>query len=257
MAAKRTDSNPFSPDIAMQIEAFFTGGSPDDPKRQRDDEPPHETQHPLKRVRGVGREVDEDSCEAEEIPFLASECWDWYSLQPCPKQVACDENIPLLDRLDAIRQLYGVFPDSVPLGDTAQSNDIRALHARGLWHMVRSLPRPLLRSSQLPYDCTVHIGPKWRERLDMLIAGRPLAIQERFGEQCQVMRTLKTVHGVGKVYAYKFAQQGIRSIDDLKQQPHLLTSAQALGVQHYDHLQQPIPRIEAETWRQLVADAVG
>ena len=57
-----------------------------------------------------------------------------------------------------------------------------------------------------------------------------------------VIALFKTIPGVGDIWAEKFWINGIKSLDDLKKHPNLMTHQQRVGLKYYDDLQQRIPR---------------
>lgn len=54
------------------------------------------------------------------------------------------------------------------------------------------------------------------------------------------------IHGVGKVKADEWYRKGYRTLDDLKNNPEILSSQQRLGLHYFEDFEQRIPRQEVE-----------
>uniref|UniRef100_A0A2C9K182 DNA polymerase n=1 Tax=Biomphalaria glabrata TaxID=6526 RepID=A0A2C9K182_BIOGL len=73
-------------------------------------------------------------------------------------------------------------------------------------------------------------------------------------EMTQVLKLFTNVWGAGPQTALAWYQQGLRTIDDLKQKAHL-TSQQKVGVRLYDELLDRMPREEAGEIEKVVREA--
>jgi DNA polymerase beta len=67
-------------------------------------------------------------------------------------------------------------------------------------------------------------------------------IKKHIPQSEKIMKKFQTVHGIGPAKSKEFYEKGMRSIDDLKQNEHLLTHAQKIGIKYYDDLQKRVPR---------------
>ena len=57
-----------------------------------------------------------------------------------------------------------------------------------------------------------------------------------------IIALFKTIPGVGDAWAEKFWNEGIKSLEELKKRPDLMTRQQRIGLKYYDDLQKRIPR---------------
>eukprot|EP00347_Sterkiella_histriomuscorum_P022919 403336657 len=71
-------------------------------------------------------------------------------------------------------------------------------------------------------------------------------------ESVVVAELLEGVWGVGPKLAQKLYKQGIRSIEDLRQNQHLLTEMQKIGLKYYEDIKQRIPRDEVTEMLELI-----
>eukprot|EP00347_Sterkiella_histriomuscorum_P009071 403342628 len=71
-------------------------------------------------------------------------------------------------------------------------------------------------------------------------------------ESVVVTELLEGVWGVGPKLAQKLYKQGIRSIEDLRQNQHLLTEMQKIGLKYYEDIKQRIPRHEVTQMLELI-----
>ena len=67
-----------------------------------------------------------------------------------------------------------------------------------------------------------------------------------------IIDKLSSILGVGPAAALKWWDAGIRSIDDLKQKPDLLTKTQRIGVKYYKDLHTRIPRKQIQIFELMV-----
>ncbi|XP_052590390.1 DNA-directed DNA/RNA polymerase mu isoform X3 [Peromyscus californicus insignis] len=80
--------------------------------------------------------------------------------------------------------------------------------------------------------------------------------QVRSSERHQTMKLFTQVFGVGVKTANRWYQEGLRTLDELREQPQRLTHQQKAGLQYYEDLSTPVGRADAEALQQLVAAAV-
>ncbi|XP_031197823.1 DNA-directed DNA/RNA polymerase mu isoform X3 [Mastomys coucha] len=81
--------------------------------------------------------------------------------------------------------------------------------------------------------------------------------QVRCSERHQTMKLFTQVFGVGVKTASRWYQEGLRTLDDLREQPQRLTQQQKAGLQYYQDLSTPVRRADAEALQQLVEAAVS
>lgn len=76
-------------------------------------------------------------------------------------------------------------------------------------------------------------------------------IQALEQERANPLHVLTKVYGVGPKKAKALLDQGIATLDDLRANTHLLTSASQAGLRHYDDIEARIPRAEIEQYDAL------
>lgn len=122
--------------------------------------------------------------------------------------------------------------------------------------MLKSLPYPVTSLSQLqglPY-----FGEhSFRVIEELLEHGTCEEVEQiRCSERHQTMKLFTQVFGVGVKTASRWYQEGLRTLDELREQPQRLTQQQKAGLQYHQDLSTPVSRAEAEALQQLVEAAV-
>uniref|UniRef100_A0A8C0CVA0 DNA-directed DNA/RNA polymerase mu n=1 Tax=Balaenoptera musculus TaxID=9771 RepID=A0A8C0CVA0_BALMU len=79
----------------------------------------------------------------------------------------------------------------------------------------------------------------------------------RLSERYQAMKVRRAIFGVGVRTADRRYREGLRTLDDLREQPQRLTQQQRAGLQHHQDLSTPILPSDVETLQQAVEAAVG
>nr|XP_031535463.1 LOW QUALITY PROTEIN: DNA-directed DNA/RNA polymerase mu [Vicugna pacos] len=79
----------------------------------------------------------------------------------------------------------------------------------------------------------------------------------RLSERYQTMKLFTQIFGVGVKTADRWYREGLRTLDDLQEQPQRLTQQQKAGLQHHQDLSALIQRSDAEALHQVVEAAVG
>ncbi|XP_054427390.1 DNA-directed DNA/RNA polymerase mu isoform X1 [Pteronotus mesoamericanus] len=79
----------------------------------------------------------------------------------------------------------------------------------------------------------------------------------RLSERYRSMKLFTQVFGVGVRTADRWYQEGLRTLDDVREQVQRLTEQQKAGLQHHRDLGTPVQRPEAEALQQAVEAAVG
>jgi len=94
-----------------------------------------------------------------------------------------------------------------------------------------------------------NIGPTIMDKLIEFKETGTLRILER--EKNNPVNVIANVYGIGPKKAKELVDKGIASIDELKEQQHLLNDVQKLGLKHYDDIMKRIPRSEIDEYYKL------
>ncbi|XP_073921549.1 DNA-directed DNA/RNA polymerase mu isoform X4 [Castor canadensis] len=98
-----------------------------------------------------------------------------------------------------------------------------------------------------------------RHRLEELLEHGACEEVERVccSERYRTMKLFTHIFGVGVRTADRWYQEGLRTLDELREQPQRLTQQQKAGLQHHRDLSTPVGRFDAEAVQQVVEAAVG
>uniref|UniRef100_A0A2I3HH62 DNA polymerase mu n=1 Tax=Nomascus leucogenys TaxID=61853 RepID=A0A2I3HH62_NOMLE len=98
-----------------------------------------------------------------------------------------------------------------------------------------------------------------RHRLEELLEHGVCEEVERVrrSERYQTMKLFTQIFGVGVRTADRWYREGLRTLDDLRQQPQKLTQQQKAGLQHHRDLSTPVLRSDVDALQQAVEEAVG
>nr|XP_051708987.1 DNA-directed DNA/RNA polymerase mu isoform X3 [Oryctolagus cuniculus] len=123
--------------------------------------------------------------------------------------------------------------------------------------VLRALPRPVTAHSQL--QGLPHFGEHSSRVVQELLEHGVCEEVERVrsSERFRTMKLFTQIFGVGVRTADRWYQEGLRTLDDLRQQPRRLTAQQRAGLQYHQDLSTPVQRPEAEALQHLVEAAVG
>ncbi|CAO2640506.1 DNA-directed DNA/RNA polymerase mu [Lemmus lemmus] len=123
--------------------------------------------------------------------------------------------------------------------------------------VLKSLPWPVTSMSQL--QGLPHLGGhSSRVIQELLEHGTCEEVEQvRCSERHQTMKLFTHVFGVGVKTANRWYQEGLRTLDELREQPQKLTKQQKAGLQYYQDLSTPVGRADAEALQQLVEAAVS
>jgi NAD-dependent DNA ligase len=126
---------------------------------------------------------------------------------------------------------------------TGQPFRARAYHKAAEMIMIMQTPITSLEQVKGKPGIGSTILEKLQEYLD---TGKILALEKH---RSNPIHTFTKIYGVGPKKAQAFINLGIKSLDELRQQPDLLNTSQKLGLQYYDDLQLRIPREEIEEYK--------
>ncbi|XP_054350746.1 DNA-directed DNA/RNA polymerase mu isoform X11 [Pongo pygmaeus] len=98
-----------------------------------------------------------------------------------------------------------------------------------------------------------------RHRLEELLEHGVCEEVERVrrSERYQTMKLFTQIFGVGVRTADRWYREGLRTLDDLREQPQKLTQQQKAGLQHHRDLSTPVLRSDVDALQQAVEEAVG
>lgn len=105
--------------------------------------------------------------------------------------------------------------------------------------------------------------PQWKskilQKIDEIVRTGALqaATEARQDSKVLAIQQLMRVPEVGPSKAESLYQEGITSLEQLQQQPHLLNRKQLIGLRHLADLETRIPRAEMDTWQSLLLQTVG
>ncbi|XP_028634087.1 DNA-directed DNA/RNA polymerase mu isoform X2 [Grammomys surdaster] len=137
-----------------------------------------------------------------------------------------------------------------------EGNEGRLLSFYRAASVLKSLPCPVTSLSQLrglPYFGE-HSSRVIQELLEHGTCEE--VDQVRCSERYQTMKLFTRVFGVGVKTANRWYQEGLRTLEELREQPQRLTQQQKAGLQYYQDLSTPVRRADAEALQQLVEAAV-
>ncbi|XP_027243994.1 DNA-directed DNA/RNA polymerase mu isoform X1 [Cricetulus griseus] len=137
-----------------------------------------------------------------------------------------------------------------------EGNEGRLLSFYRAASVLKSLPCPVTSLSQL--QGLPHFGEHSSRVIQELLEHGACEEVERVrcSERHQTMKLFTQIFGVGVKTANRWYQEGLRTLDELREQPQRLTQQQKAGLQYYQDLSTPVGRADAEALQQLVEAAV-
>jgi DNA ligase (NAD+) len=91
-----------------------------------------------------------------------------------------------------------------------------------------------------------NFGPAILEKLEEFVLRGSVDIIEK--EKVNPVNILCDVYGIGPKKAQELVASGIRSIDDLRRNSHMLNNVQKIGLQYYEDILKRIPRSEIDQY---------
>ncbi|XP_012502439.1 PREDICTED: DNA-directed DNA/RNA polymerase mu isoform X1 [Propithecus coquereli] len=154
-------------------------------------------------------------------------------------------NISLTEALETLAEAAGF-----------EGSEGRCLTFHRAASVLRALPRPIIALSQL--RGLPHFGEHSSRVVQELLEHGVCEEVERVrrSERYQTMKLFTQIFGVGVRTADRWYQEGLRTLDDLREQPQRLTQQQKAGLQHHRDLSTPVLRPDVEALQQLVEAAV-
>ncbi|XP_002713892.2 DNA-directed DNA/RNA polymerase mu isoform X1 [Oryctolagus cuniculus] len=166
---------------------------------------------------------------------------------------ACQRPTPLPHHNTALSEALETLAEAAGF----EGSEGRLLSFRRAASVLRALPRPVTAHSQL--QGLPHFGEHSSRVVQELLEHGVCEEVERVrsSERFRTMKLFTQIFGVGVRTADRWYQEGLRTLDDLRQQPRRLTAQQRAGLQHHQDLSTPVQRPEAEALQHLVEAAVG
>ncbi|KAL0618977.1 DNA-directed DNA/RNA polymerase mu [Plecturocebus cupreus] len=123
--------------------------------------------------------------------------------------------------------------------------------------VLKALPSPVTAMSQLQGlpQLGEHSSRVVQELLEHGVCEEVERV--RSSERYQTMKLFTQVFGVGVRTADRWYREGLRTLDDLREQPQKLTQQQKAGLQHHQDLSTPVLRSDVDALQQVVEEAVG
>nr|5VZA_A Chain A, DNA-directed DNA/RNA polymerase mu [Homo sapiens]5VZB_A Chain A, DNA-directed DNA/RNA polymerase mu [Homo sapiens]5VZC_A Chain A, DNA-directed DNA/RNA polymerase mu [Homo sapiens] len=123
--------------------------------------------------------------------------------------------------------------------------------------VLKALPSPVTTLSQL--QGLPHFGEHSSRVVQELLEHGVCEEVERVrrSERYQTMKLFTQIFGVGVKTADRWYREGLRTLDDLREQPQKLTQQQKAGLQHHQDLSTPVLRSDVDALQQVVEEAVG
>ncbi|KAL7376297.1 hypothetical protein ABVT39_005056 [Epinephelus coioides] len=123
--------------------------------------------------------------------------------------------------------------------------------------VLKALPKPVTSMTQLRgLPCLG--GHSLRVIKDILENGTSSEVEStKQSEQFNALKVLTGIFGVGVKTAGRWIRDGIHNLQQLQASGQTLNRAQRAGLEHYDDLNQPVSKAEADTIGEIVEEAVA
>ncbi|XP_048187687.1 DNA-directed DNA/RNA polymerase mu-like [Perognathus longimembris pacificus] len=172
---------------------------------------------------------------------------DWIPPYACQRPTPLTHhNTPLSEALDILAEAAGF-----------EGSEGRCLSFQRASAVLRALPCPVTSLRQL--QGLPHFGEHSSRVVQELLEHGTCEEVERVrcSERYQTMKLFTQIFGVGVKTANRWYLEGLRTLDELQEQPQRLNRQQKAGLQHHQDLSTPVGRSDAEALQELVEAAVG
>ncbi|XP_068430481.1 DNA-directed DNA/RNA polymerase mu [Clinocottus analis] len=166
---------------------------------------------------------------------------------------ACQRRTGLENHNTALTDALSLLAESAEL----RGEDGRGVAFRRAAAVLKALPEPVTDAAQLAgLPCLG--GHSLRVIKDVLENGASAEVRatER-SERFKALKVLTGIFGVGVKTAERWIREGIHSLQQLQESGRELNRAQRAGLQHYEDLNQPVTRPQADTVAAIVEEAVA
>ncbi|XP_020018619.2 DNA-directed DNA/RNA polymerase mu isoform X1 [Castor canadensis] len=166
---------------------------------------------------------------------------------------ACQRPTPLTHHNTTLSEALETLAEAAGF----EGSEGRLLSFRRAASVLRALPGPVTSLSQL--QGLPHFGKHSSRVVQELLEHGACEEVERVccSERYRTMKLFTHIFGVGVRTADRWYQEGLRTLDELREQPQRLTQQQKAGLQHHRDLSTPVGRFDAEAVQQVVEAAVG
>nr|WKN12665.1 PolM [Chaunax abei] len=165
---------------------------------------------------------------------------------------ACQRRTSLNNHNTVLTEALSLLADNAELsGDEGRGVAFRRAAA-----VLKALPKPVTDMTQLRgLPC---LGEhSLRVIKDILEDGASSEVEStKRSERYKALKVLTGIFGVGVKTADRWFREGIRDLQQLQDSGQTLNQAQQAGLEHYDDLNQPVTRAEADAVGEIVEKAV-
>uniref|UniRef100_A0A3Q3LQ72 DNA-directed DNA/RNA polymerase mu n=1 Tax=Mastacembelus armatus TaxID=205130 RepID=A0A3Q3LQ72_9TELE len=196
----------------------------------------------------------ESMCAGGPVPIL-----DRHKLQVRSEVVAfsvpsyaCQRRIALDHHNTVLADALSLLAENAELSD----EDGRGVAFRRAAAVLKALPRQVTSMAQLKgLPCLG--GHSLRVIKDVLDNGASDEVEStKRSERYKALKVLTGIFGVGAKTAARWISEGIHTLQQLQASGHTLNRAQQAGLEHYDDLNQPVTKAEADAIGEIVEKAV-
>ncbi|XP_003465873.2 DNA-directed DNA/RNA polymerase mu isoform X2 [Cavia porcellus] len=165
---------------------------------------------------------------------------------------ACQRSTPLMHHNSSLSEALETLAEAAGF----EGSEGRLLSFRRAASVLKALPWPVTELSQL--QGLPHFGEHSTSVIQELLERGVCEEVERVrcSERYRTMKLFTQIFGVGVKTANQWYQEGLRTLDELQEQPRRLTRQQQAGLQHHLDLCTPVGRPDAEALQQLVEATV-
>ncbi|EHB00070.1 DNA polymerase mu [Heterocephalus glaber] len=166
---------------------------------------------------------------------------------------ACQRSTPLMHHNSSLSEALETLAEAAGF----EGSEGRLLSFCRAASVLRALPWPVTVLSQLQGlpNFGEHSSRIVQELLERGVCEEVKRV--RSSERYRTMKLFTQVFGVGVKTANRWYQEGLRTLDELREQPQRLTRQQRAGLQHHRDLCTPVGRPDAEALQRLVEATVG
>ncbi|XP_005396733.1 PREDICTED: DNA-directed DNA/RNA polymerase mu isoform X2 [Chinchilla lanigera] len=166
---------------------------------------------------------------------------------------ACQRSTPLMHHNSSLSEALETLAEAAGF----EGSEGRLLSFHRAASVLKALPWPVTALSQL--QGLPHFGEHSSSVIQELLERGVCEEVERVrcSERYRTMKLFTQIFGVGVKTANQWYQEGLRTLDELREQPQRLTRRQQAGLQHHLDLCTPVGRPDAEALQQLVEATVG
>uniref|UniRef100_A0A674I598 DNA-directed DNA/RNA polymerase mu n=1 Tax=Terrapene triunguis TaxID=2587831 RepID=A0A674I598_9SAUR len=205
---------------------------------------------------GAGRPVEIESRHRLRVSWAGGEPGNGVTaLAPLGQQMApyaCQRRTPLLHSNQPLTEALETLAEEAGFS----GSEGRSLAFTRAASVLKALPGQLSALEEL--GPLPGIGEHSRRVIqDVLEDGVSVEVERvKLSERYRTMKLFTKIFGVGVRTASRWYQEGIRTLVDLQERNTKLTRQQQAGLQHYEDLNTPVERGEAESIGRMVQEAV-